>query len=147
MSISFNGTGTITGLQPISRGGLPDVVIKAADLNSNQSGTAPIYAARAWCTHNMYGYGDSVRDVPFTGMNVSGITKHAAGDQTVNFSIPMQDANYAVVYVGGRQFANWGVHLQHPSVPKTIYGYRFKTVIHISDVDNDALNVNTVFYR
>lgn len=146
MTISFNGSGTVTGLQPISRGGLPDVVIKAADLNSGQSGTAPIYVARAWCTHRTRNYGEDTRDIPEFGMNVSGVTRHGTGDQTVNFATPMPDANYAVVYVGGQQAQNWAIHLQHASVGKTMYGYRFKTVTP-DDVDTDALNINTAFYR
>jgi hypothetical protein len=146
MTISFNGSGTVTGLQPISRGGLPDVVIKAADLNSSQSGTAPIYVARAWCTHYTKSYGEETRAIPFNGMNVSGVTRHAVGDQTINFATPMPDANYAVIHCGGRQADAFAIHLQHPSVPKTIYGYRFKSVTP-SDTDNDAVNVNTVFYR
>jgi hypothetical protein len=144
MSITFNGTGVIEGLERRSAGGLPNGIIKAAELNSGQSGSAPIYMARAWCFHDLRtpdGYENR-----FGSANVSGITKHGTGDQTVNFAIPMPDANYAVVHAGGQQFQNWGNHLQHPSVPKTIYGYRFKTVTP-DDVDGDARNVNTVFYR
>jgi len=61
----------------------------------NASGTAPIYACRAWVNF------DGSSAIRASG-NVSSITDNGTGDYTVNFTTAMQDANYcAVVTTGG----------------------------------------------
>jgi hypothetical protein len=92
MPIAINGSGTITG---ISAGGLPDACITAAELDGAQSGSAPIYAARAWVNFN----GTSTVAIRASG-NVSSITDNGTGDYTVNFTTAMADANYAVAGAG-----------------------------------------------
>ncbi len=109
MPITIAGSGTITG---ISAGGLPDDSIIAADiaagavttakiadanitaakLDGAQSGSAPIYAARAWVNFN----GTSTVAIRASG-NVSSITDNGVGDYTVNFTTAMADANYSPV--------------------------------------------------
>lgn len=57
----------------------------------NANGSAPIYACRAWV--NFDGTGTPTR----RGFgNVSGITDHGVGNYTINFTTPMEDANYSV---------------------------------------------------
>ncbi len=112
MPITINGSGTVTG---ISAGGLPDDSIIAADiaagavttakiadanitaakLDGAQSGSAPIYAARAWVNFN----GTSTVAIRASG-NVSSITDNGVGLYTVNFTTAMPDANYAVTGCG-----------------------------------------------
>jgi hypothetical protein len=99
MPITISGSGTIGG---ISAGGLPDASIVTADiadanitaakLNGAQSGSAPIYAARAWVNFN----GTGTVAIRASG-NVSSITDNGTGDYTVNFTTAMSDANYTVV--------------------------------------------------
>lgn len=98
MPMTLSGDGTITGL---SAGGLPDssivtadianAAITAAKLDGAQSGSAPIYAARAWVSFN----GTGTVAIRANG-NVSSITDNGTGDYTVNFTTAMPDANYAV---------------------------------------------------
>ena len=57
----------------------------------NASGTAPIYACRAWVNFN----GTGTVAIRASG-NVSSITDNGVGDYTVNFTTAMQDANYSV---------------------------------------------------
>jgi len=60
----------------------------------NASGSAPIYACRAWVNFNGTGtvaIGDSG--------NVSSITDNGTGDYTVNFTTAMPNANYAVTQI------------------------------------------------
>ena len=57
----------------------------------NASGSAPVYACRAWVNFN----GTSTVAIRASG-NVSSITDNGAGDYTVNFTTSMADANYAV---------------------------------------------------
>lgn len=55
----------------------------------NASGSAPLYACRAW----VYSDSGSLE----AGGNVSSVTDHGAGDYTINFATSMPDANYAVL--------------------------------------------------
>jgi hypothetical protein len=114
MPMTFDGSGTITGL---AAGGLPnssvitadiaDAAITAAKLDGAQSGSAPIYGARAWVNFN----GTGTVAIRASG-NVSSITDNGTGDYTVNFTTAMPDANFSIVgFVGeaGRIFTGRGV--------------------------------------
>jgi hypothetical protein len=63
--------------------------ITADKLDGAQTGTAPIYGARAWVNFN----GTGTVAIRASG-NVSSITDNGTGDYTVNFSTAMPDANY-----------------------------------------------------
>lgn len=100
MSMTLSGNGTITGLVS---GGLPDATITSAELASNAvdsqtltllnaSGSAPVYACRAWVNFN----GTGTVAISASG-NVSSITDNGTGDYTVNFTTAMLDSNYSVV--------------------------------------------------
>jgi hypothetical protein len=80
-----------------------DGAVDAADLTGNvdaarittalnASGSAPIYACRAWVNFN----GTGTVAIRAAG-NVSSITDNGTGDYTVNFTTAMPDANFAVV--------------------------------------------------
>jgi len=57
----------------------------------NATGSAPIYACRAWVNFN----GTGTVAIRASG-NVSSITDNGAGDYTVNFTTDMEDAGYCV---------------------------------------------------
>jgi hypothetical protein len=59
---------------------------------TNATGSAPIYACRAWVNFN----GTGTVAIREDG-NVSSITDNNTGDYTVNFTTAMPDANYATV--------------------------------------------------
>ncbi len=65
--------------------------ITAEKLNGAQSGSAPIYAARAWVNFN----GTGTVAIRAAG-NVSSVTDNGTGDYTVNFTTAMPDANYSL---------------------------------------------------
>jgi len=58
----------------------------------NASGTAPVYACRAWVNFN----GTGTPAIRASG-NVSSITDNGAGDYTINFTTAMPDANFAAI--------------------------------------------------
>ena len=101
--MTFDGSGTITGL---AAGGLPnssvitadiaDAAITAAKLDGAQSGSAPIYGARAWVNFN----GTNTVAIRASG-NVSSITDNGTGDYTVNFTTALADVNYVGVVTSG----------------------------------------------
>jgi hypothetical protein len=70
---------------------IADANITAAKLNGAQSGSAPIYGARAWVNFN----GTGTVAIRASG-NVSSITDNGTGEYTVNFTTAMSDTNYAI---------------------------------------------------
>lgn len=100
-----SGTGEFTIAAPNSNTNrtfnLPDSSGTIATAEStlsqfNASGSAPVYAARAWVNFN----GTGTVAIRASG-NVSSITDNGTGDYTVNFTTAMSDANYCVVSMGG----------------------------------------------
>ncbi len=101
---------TTLGLAPIAQGvwntgtDTTECTITAAKLDakvraeSNVTGTAPMYACRAWV--NFDGTTTAPIIIRASG-NVSSITDNGIGDYTVNFTTAMPDADYAVVAMGG----------------------------------------------
>jgi hypothetical protein len=72
--------------------------VRAEALNGGQSGSAPIYAARAWV--NFDGTTATPSTIRASG-NVSSITRTATGIFEVNFTTAMPNANYAVLSMAG----------------------------------------------
>ena len=75
----------------------------------NATGTAPIYASRAWVNFN----GTGTVAIRASG-NVSSITDNGAGDYTVNFTTAMSDANYCPTGICGGNVA--GAYTMNPNV-------------------------------
>ena len=67
------------------------------------SGSAPLYAARAWVNFN----GTGTVAIRASG-NVSSITDNGTGDYTVNFTTAMPDADYSVSGACSWVTAGWG---------------------------------------
>lgn len=74
----------------------------------NASGSAPVYAGRAWVNFN----GTGTVAIRASG-NVSSITDNAAGDYSVNFTTAMPHANYSVVPASDRSGLNTGNYSDH----------------------------------
>ena len=66
-------------------------VAEAVISNFNATGSAPLYACRAWVNFN----GTGVVAIRSSG-NVTSITDRGAGLYTINFTNPMPDANYSI---------------------------------------------------
>lgn len=146
MPMTLSGNGTITGL---SAGGLPDssivtadianAAVTAAKLDGAQSGSAPIYAARAWVNFN----GTGTVAIRASG-NVTSITDNGTGDYTINFTTAMLDANYAFT-IGYRGAAN-----NDTDYTPTLYTGSDPTTSAIRFVTNNMslgslTDINTVF--
>ncbi|MFM6959551.1 MAG: hypothetical protein ACKOW0_00810 [Schleiferiaceae bacterium] len=81
----------------LSAAGLTGDIAAARITNAlNASGSAPIYAARAWVNFN----GTGTVAIRSSG-NVSSITDNGTGDYTVNFATALSDANYCVCGTAG----------------------------------------------
>ena len=68
--------------------------VRAEALNGGQSGTAPIFAARAWV--NFDGTTATPSTIAASG-NVSSVARGATGVYTVNFTTAMPDTNYVTL--------------------------------------------------
>lgn len=69
--------------------------IVQSGLNFIAPGSAPVYACRAWVNFDA----SSTPTIRASG-NVSSVSFNTTGDFTVNFAVPMPDANYATVFGG-----------------------------------------------
>jgi len=98
-------TATINGATPVGTDTVQTLTNKSIDAGQltgdvaaarittalNATGSAPVYACRAWVNFN------GVTGVIRASGNVSSVTRNATGDLTINFTTAMPDANYAIV--------------------------------------------------
>ena len=95
MTITINGSGTITGASTLATT-VANPTFTTPNIDSAQiatvSGTAPIYMCRAWVNFN----GTGTVAIRASG-NVSSITDNGTGSYTVNLTTSMPDANYCGV--------------------------------------------------
>jgi hypothetical protein len=145
MALVLNGSGSITGL---SAGGLPDGSVTADDLAAgavaselNATGSAPIYACRAWVNFN----GTGTVAIRASG-NVSSITDITTAQYTVNFTTAMPDANYSI-QVGSSQAANniSQVHNIGSGGAATTSGFSFER--RENNISYDSSNIYVAVFR
>jgi hypothetical protein len=90
IALSKLATGALpTGIK-VNQVNITDRSIDALALNGYQTGSAPIYAIRAWASVNSTG---STK----RSQNIQSITKPSTGNYTVNFSLDMPSSTYAIV--------------------------------------------------
>jgi len=139
-----NGTGTFTLASPNSNTDrtltLPDSTGTFATAEStltqfNASGSAPVYACRAWVNFN----GTGTVAIRASG-NVSSITDNGTGDYTVNFTTAMPDANYSVSGTAG--WLNSGDHGYVSPIALTTSSVRVGTSLRtVGANDRDPVSV------
>jgi len=112
----------------------------------NATGSAPIYACRAWVNFN----GTSTVAIRASG-NVSSITDNGTGDFTVNFTTALSDVNYAAV--GSVRDANtndtlrFGVILGRSDDIKTTAACQICTFDTSNGALTDLPEINLIFVR
>jgi hypothetical protein len=103
----------------------------------NVTGTAPMYACRAWVNYN--GSSPSIR----ASGNVSSVTKNGTGDYTINFTTAMTDANYS--FAMGYSYGVIGSLSQSDNVLHTNY---FRTIMGNAAIPNaDVTYVTLQIFR
>jgi hypothetical protein len=112
--------------------------VRAEALNGGQSGSAPIYAARAWVNFD----GTGTVAIRASG-NVSSITDNGTGDYTVNFTTAMPDANYAACYGGSSENGNMARKFESASSS----AYRFTTRNSANAIVADDSQVFVAIFR
>lgn len=144
--IDFDGTIPIflTATEAQAIAGTEDsLLLTPAKLRSglNASGSAPVYACRAWVTFN----GTGTPAVIASG-NVSSITDNGTGDYTVNFTTAISDTHYAVICSASNSV---NVFVYRPNGVKTVSSaeVRCATVTGSSPVIIDAAEVCVAIFR
>jgi hypothetical protein len=154
--VGLTGNQTIAGVktfssQPVStatQGTSTNDVVKYGTINTansapiktalNASGTAPIYACRAWVNFN----GTGTVAIRASG-NVSSITDNGVGDYTVNFTTVMSDDNYSANSNATDDLSNV-VASTCINLSRSISGARFKTsagTASFQPVDRNVLSI------
>jgi hypothetical protein len=109
----------------------------------NATGSAPIYACRAWVNFN----GIGTVAIRASG-NVSSLTDNGTGNYTVNFTTSMQDANYSAVFSAGIDSGSTGNGLY---AAKQSSASTTSTQLQFGRPDNGALadsdRVNVAIFR
>ena len=117
----------------------------------NATGSAPIYACRAWVNFN----GTGTVAIRASG-NVSSITDVGVGDYTVNFAEAMPDANYSVVgtcnlgVAEGNQGFCVNVHSSNiagAATTKTTTACRIRISVGNQAGGQDANDISLSFFR
>ena len=68
--------------------------------DGGQTGSAPLFGARAWVNFNGTGSDGANQTIRQSG-NVSSVYRTSGGNYTVYFTIPMPDTNYAAIATSG----------------------------------------------
>ena len=157
LSGNASGTGTFTIASPDSNSdrilNLPDSAGTLATAEStlaqfNASGSAPVYACRAWVNFN----GTGTVAIRASG-NVSSITDNGTGNYTVNFTTAMPDANYSMSgstsggYNGGNPWVGSGDGVQGT---RTVSACQVRTTVDGSGTGTgpfDPIDVHLQFFR
>jgi hypothetical protein len=143
MSITINGSGTITG---ISTGGIPDGVVDTDVLADNAVTFGKIgtteqgQLCKAWVNFN--GTGTVAIRAQY---NVSSITDNGTGDYTVNFTTALVDANYSPCGTTGATAAN-NVFVGGANAAPTTTAYRLNTRT-TANTNGDTEYVNVAIFR
>jgi hypothetical protein len=147
MSVVIDGT---TGVTAAAFDGAMDAAdltgnVAAARITTalNASGSAPIFACRAWVNFN--GDNGSIR----ASGNVSSVTYNGVGQSTVNFTTAMPDANYSGVC--SAHGANFGSGRQSNAFPYYLGYSTGSVIIYYGNTINAAAEnctvVNVAIFR
>ena len=115
---------------------LPDGAVSASKLDGGQSGSSPVYGARAWVSFN----GSGTVAINASG-NVSSITDNGVGDYTVNLTTAMADANYSAVITTGTSAGTAADTVDSATLfgSKTTLSFRF-AVAYIFETSGTVVN-------
>ncbi len=147
--IDGSGSATFQTPLPLAQGGngntTGNVVSSQVADAFNATGSAPLYACRAWVNFN----GNGTVAIRASG-NVSSITDNGTGDYTVNFTTAMPDANYAISALNQASIDNIGVKGARDGFSNTASSFGLE-VRDVRDSESqafrDSANINASVFR
>jgi hypothetical protein len=108
----------------------------------NATGSAPMYACRAWVNFN----GTNTVSIRASG-NVSSITDNGTGNYTINFTTALPDANYVGIATGGGDSSAASSGLVGWCYSYTTSSLHIGLTDNNSDVLYDNANINVAIFR
>jgi len=139
--VGTTATQTLTN-KTINASQLVDASITAAKLNGAQSGSAPIYGARAWANFN----GTGTPAIRASG-NVSSIGDNGVGLYTVNFTTALPDADYSAVTSASEEGTTYtAITGPHTTTTLTASAYQFM-VTNDAGARRDSLRTFIAVFR
>ena len=139
------GTGTTQSL--VSPANVKSAVTAQTTTLLNVSGSAPLYACRAWVSFS----GTGTVSILASG-NVSSVTDNGTGLYTVNFTNAMPDANYSTTMAGQRNntfgtFESGFFGLQNVASPQTTTSVKVATGTGNTQGRLDWEKINVAIFR
>lgn len=142
------GTDNVKGMTPLRVS--QEITAKVGVANAapvktavNASGSAPIYASRAWVNFN----GTGTVAIRGSG-NVTSITDNGVGDYTINFTTAVADANYAAIGTSGTDGAGTAAsHTKIFLIDRTSSNVRAILQNDDGSGNQDANAVSTAIFR
>ena len=104
---------------------IQNATASASKLSGGQSGSAPVFGARAWCVFDGTVAGTNA---PTAGGNVTSVTRNGVGDYTINFTTALPDGNYApTISYGMENAAKTAIIGTTTAIAPTTTALRFST--------------------
>ena len=133
-----DSAGTIATSESVAASGYATAASTLTQFNA--SGSAPVYACRAWVNFNGNFAGNMTLangGIRASG-NVSSITDNGTGDYTINFTTAMQDANYSAVATLSRiNDGYFNIMYKNDSRPITTTQVSFLTKNNLSSLEDE----------
>jgi hypothetical protein len=142
------------GAGAVETAGIAAGAVTGAKLSGAQTGSAPVYGARAWVcfdgARNAADTGASTNGANvkiFASGNVTSVLKNAVGDYTVTFTTAMPDADYAISMsaVTNASITGYAGSFGNPPTTKTTTEAR--VVTQSSGGGVDYRDISLVVYR
>jgi hypothetical protein len=106
----------------------------------NASGSAPVYACRAWVKFT----GTGTVTIDGSG-NVGSITDNGTGQYTINFTTEMQDTNYAVTEGSSKTSAAYATVCRILSTTKSAFSVNYGQVNNYEDPVDQSMVFFAIF--
>ena len=143
--IDGSASATFATPLPLSQGGTGNtsgnVVSSQVAGALNATGSAPLFACRAWVNFD----GTGTVAIRASG-NVSSITDNGTGDYTVNFTTVMQDANYSFVGTPSHSAGATSMLVESDTTVPTTSAVRF-FVMNAGGTAQDRPYINVLIFR
>ena len=147
------GTGGITATQlasnAVTTAKIADANVTAAKLDGAQSGSAPIYAARAWVCFDGTGTIGANQTIRGSG-NVTSVYKNSTGDYTVTMTTALADTNYVTAGNASGASTTSSINVKEKAaVARTTTAFTILVTANSSTGDNynDPSYVSIVVFR
>ena len=135
-------TQTLTNKDIVATQLTGDVAAARITTALNASGSAPIYACRAWVNFN----GSGTVAIRASG-TVSSITDNGTGNYTLNFTTALPDANFSVVSTANNNLDGGGFNTSVAAYPVSTSTASVKTVTASPNALFDAVWISAAIFR